>query len=338
MMNRWALNALGRHNLCLVAAPKPRPAPGEVLVKVSAVSLNYRDKLVIETGARAQLSFPFIPGSDMAGVVEAVGEGVARFGVGDRVISSFVPDWIDGDRAGTARDPGYRSLGGAYPGVLAEYVACPAHWLVAAPASLDDAEASTLPVAGLTAWFALVEQGGVSADQTILVQGTGGVALFGLLIARAYGARVIITSSSDDKLARARALGAAYGINRTTDDWVEGVYRATDDRGADHILELVGGRNLERSLRAVAIHGRISIIGLLDGAEISAPTGLILQKSPILQGVSVGHRRALEDFCRMIDQTGLKPVIDTRHAFADLPAALARLDEGPFGKIVVEVG
>ncbi|RFB75581.1 zinc-dependent alcohol dehydrogenase family protein [Methylovirgula sp. 4M-Z18] len=337
-MKRWQMSGIGKDKLGLAEVPVPTPGPGELLVKVAAVSLNYRDKLMTETGMGLPLQFPFTPASDLAGTVVAVGAGATRFKAGDRVISTFTPGWIDGKPPGDARVPPYRSLGGFHPGVLAEFVAFPEDWFVAAPASLNDAEASTLPCAGLTAWFALVERGPVAAGETVLVQGTGGVALFGLQLAKAHGAEVIVTSSSDEKLAGAKALGADHGINRAKEDWVEALYRLTKDRGADHILEIAGGPGLGRSLAAVAVHGRISVIGVLEGFDISGPAGPLLLKSPIVQGISVGHRRALEDLVAAVDRIGLKPVIDRSYALADLPAALDHLDRGAFGKIVVDVG
>ncbi len=336
-MKFWALDDYGRANLRQRSVPIPEPGSGEVLIKVAAVSLNHRDIMMIANGMGAPLTFPFSPGSDMAGSVAAVGEGATRFSVGDRVISTFMPGWIDGRTAGSARVPSYRALGGELPGVLAEYLVFPEAWLVRAPQSLDDGEASTLPVAGLTAWFALVERGRLRAGETVLVQGTGGVALFGVQIARMHGAGVIVASGSDEKLDRAKALGATHGINRHTEDWVEAVYRHTGDHGADHILELIGGTNLGRSIEAVAVAGRISVIGLLGGLELSGPAVPLLLKSPVIQGVAVGHRRALEDLVRAIDRTGLKPVIQRRYGFDALPEALAAFDRGPFGKIVVEV-
>ncbi len=189
-MKRWTLDtvAVGAP-LNLTETAIPTPARGEVLVRVKAVSLNYRDKLVREIGMGLPLQFPFVPASDMAGVVEAVGDGVTRFAVGDRVISTFHPGWIDGKPLGDARTPPYKTLGGFYPGVLSEYVAMSEDWLVSSPQSLDYAEASTLPCAGLTAWFALVERGKIKPGDTVLVQGTGGVALFGLQIATARAPR-----------------------------------------------------------------------------------------------------------------------------------------------------
>lgn len=337
-MQLWAIDDYGRSNLRLRSAPMPEPAPGEVLVKVAAVSLNNRDLMMVANGMGAPLAFPFSPGSDMAGSVVGLGEAVTRFGIDDRVISTFMPGWIDGRTSGNAHTPSYRALGGELPGVMAEYLAVPEDWLVRAPRTLDDAEASTLPVAGLTAWFALVERGNLHAGQSVLVQGTGGVALFGVQIARMHGATAIVTSGSDEKLARAKTLGATHGINRHAEDWVEAVYRHTGDHGADHILELVGGANLGRSIAAVAVEGRISVIGLLDGLELSGPAVPTLLKSPTIQGITVGHRRALEDFVRAIDSTGLKPVIQHRYGFDDLPAALDAFDQGSFGKVVIELG
>ena len=338
-MKRWTMDTLGRDHLAMATAPVPEPAPGQVLVKVSAVSLNYRDKLVIETGMGLPLAFPFVPASDMAGVAQAIGAGVTRFKPGDRVISTFSPNWFDGLNAGgSARQPPYRTLGGFYPGVLSEYLAVPEDWLAAAPASLDDFEASTLPCAALTAWFALVERSALRAGQTVVVHGTGGVALFGLQIAAAQGASVIVVSRSDEKIARAAKLGAAHGINRNSKDWVEAVYRLTGDRGADHILETVGGAHLGQSVEAAAVGGRISVIGVLEGFEISAPVGPVMLKGLTIQGIGVGHRRALEDLIRAVDRLALKPIIDARYRLADLPAALAHLDRGPFGKIVIELG
>lgn len=336
-MQRWEMDGIGRARLALKTVPIPEPKPGEVLVKVSAVSLNYRDKLMIESGMGMQLAFPFTPGSDLAGVVQAAGDGVTRFAPGDRVISVFSPEWIDGPPLGNGRVPPYQTLGGYHPGVLAEYVAFPADWFIRAPASLDDGEASTLPCAGLTAWFALIEKGHLRAGETVLIEGTGGVALFGLQIAKARGAKVIVVSGSAAKLARTRALGADHGIDRTQEDWVEAVYRLTADRGADHILELVGGPHLAKAVRAAAVDGRIYQIGVLEGFEIASPAGPLMLKNVILQGIGVGHRRALEDLVADVERTGLKPVIDKRYPSKDLPAALDHLDRGPFGKIVIDM-
>lgn len=332
-MRRWVLSGFGRENLRLEDVAVPDPRPGEVLVKVAAVSLNYRDKLVIANGMGRALDFPFTPASDLAGTIVALGDGVTRFRVGDRVISTFFPDWIDGAQGGDARSPDGNALGGGYPGVLADYVAFPAAWFVAAPRDLDPAEASTLPCAGLTAWFALIERGGLKAGTRVLVQGTGGVALFGLQIAKAHGAEVFVTSSDPGKRTRAQALGADHVLDRA--GWVEAVHHLTGDRGVDHILEIVGGPHLARSLEAVAVQGRISVIGVLDGYDLAGSAGLLLLKTATIQGIRVGHRRALEDLVRAVDVLQLRPVIDRRYGLTELPDALDHLDRGAFGKIVI---
>ncbi|HDC4684791.1 TPA: NAD(P)-dependent alcohol dehydrogenase [Enterobacter cloacae] len=334
-MQRWSMNALGRENLKLTQGPVPKPGPGEVRVRVNAVALNYRDKMVIEGMMPIPLSFPFTPASDMAGVVDSIGEGVTRFQPGARVISTFFPEWIDGRPQADARHLPYKTSGGYFPGMLAEYVIVNENGLVAAPETLDDVEASTLPCAGLTAWFALVERGNLRAGQSVLVQGTGGVAIFALQIAKALGAEVYVTSGSDEKLARAKKLGADRGINRLKGDWAEALLTLTQDRGIDHIIETVGGENLQHSLRAVAVHGRISVIGVLAGSEITLSAGELLLKSPVIQGIGVGHRRALEEFVRAVEVTGLKPVIEQRYRFDQLEQALEHLDRGAFGKIVL---
>ena len=203
-MRRWEMEGIGRDRLALRERPIPVPGRHEVLVAVGAVALNHRDKMVIESGRGLPLSFPFIPGSDLAGRIVAMGEDAERFAIGDRVISCFTPDWVDGLRAGTARTPLYRTLGGFFAGVLADYVVLPDHWLVAAPATLDDAQASTLPCAALTAWFALVERGRIRAGDTVLIRGTGGVALFALQFAKMHGATAILSCSPEKKTAHGR--------------------------------------------------------------------------------------------------------------------------------------
>ncbi|MGR9137249.1 zinc-dependent alcohol dehydrogenase family protein [Rhizobium leguminosarum] len=334
---QWQIDTIGPERQLTIGERRLEPISGnKVLVRTEAVSLNFRDRLVLESGMGLPLQFPFVPASDMAGVVEAVGPEVSRFKPGDRVISTFSPDWIDGRGLGDARTPPYKTRGGFYPGVLSQYTVLSEEWYSRAPETLDAAQASTLPCAGLTAWFALIERGGLKAGDKVLVQGTGGVALFGLQIAKAHGAVVFITSGSAEKLGRAAALGADHVINRHEGDWVEQLYQLTGGYGADHVLEIVGGPHLGQALKVVAINGRISVIGVLEGFEVSGPAGPLLLKAPVVQGISVGHRRALEDLVRAIDQTGLKPVIDKRYAFDEFPEALDHLYRGPFGKVVVE--
>lgn len=268
-MKRWQLPSFGLKNLELAGAPVPTPGSKELLIRVAAVSLNYRDKLVIEGELLPDRpTMPFVPVSDMAGVVLATGANVSRFKVGDRVLGNFWTQWIEGEPPREMARHGL-SLGGPLPGMLAEYVTLHEEAAVKAPASLTDEEASTLPVAALTAWSALIETGHLKAGQTVLVQGTGGVALFGLQFAQAFGARVIVTSRSAEKLEHAKALGAFGGIDtRANPDWSAGALDLTDGRGVDHVLELIGGDNISQSAAALASGGRIAQIGFLKGSEI----------------------------------------------------------------------
>ncbi len=334
-MKRWEIDAVGRQHLKLNDVEVPRPGLKEVLIKVNAVALNYRDKMVVETGRGLPLNFPFTPGSDLAGEVVGLGEGTARFRLGSKVISTATPDWIDGLRAGTARTPAYQTLGGLYPGVLAEYVAMPEDWFVLAPETLIARQACTLPVAGLTAWFALVERAGVRAGDTVLIPSTGGVALFGLQIAKAHGARVIVCGRPEYE-DHAKALGADHFIDANT-DWMETVYQLTSDRGVDVALEVIGGKHLGQSIQVTTVGGHVCQIGALDGWDISAPAMPLMLKDITVHGIGTGSRTALEGFVRAIDQTGITPVVDSCYSLADLPSAFDHLDRGAFGKIVIDV-
>lgn len=334
LMRRWELDEIGRAALTLREVTPPDPGPGEVLVKVAAVSLNHRDKMVIESGRGLPLAFPFTPGSDLAGTVVSLGAGVTRFARGETVISTFAPDWLDGRRGGDARTPSYRTLGGYYPGVLSEYVAFDEDWFVHAPATFSLAEASTLPCAGLTAWFALVERGRVHAGDVVLVEGTGGVSLFGVQIAKMHGAEVIVSGSAG-KRNQVMSLGADHFVDRRADGWAEAILQLTRDRGADHILEIVGGPHLGAAVEVAAVGGHIHQIGALAGFDASTPVMPLMLKDVTIHGIGTGHRRAMEDLVAAVDRTGMKPAIDTRYLLRDLPAALDHLDRGPFGKIVV---
>ena len=243
-MKAWELTKFGQEkNLQLVERPVPVPGPGEVLVRVHAVSLNYRDKVLVEGTYMPSLQLPFVPASDACGEVMAVGDGVTRAAVGDRVTGQYRVRWIDGK-------PGPEeialSLGGPLPGVLAEYVLWPQEAVVKAPSHLSYEEAATLPIAGLTAWFALMEDGRLKAGESVLAQGTGGVSLFAVQFSAMAGARVIVTSSSDEKLAKAKQLGATDTVNyRTTPDWDMTVLELTGGRGVDHVIEVGWRRNLQ---------------------------------------------------------------------------------------------
>lgn len=330
---RWELAAYGLQHLAMRIAPLPAPKAGEILIATEAVSLNYRDVEVVANGMGNTLEFPFVPASDLAGRVIAVGEGVSRFAVGDRVLSAYIPGWRDGVSLSWSEAP---TRGGPLQGALARHVVEPADWYVHAPLSLSAQEASSLPVAGLTAWMALLETGQLHAGQSVVVQGTGGVSLFAVQLAAAHGARVIVVSGSDDKLVQAIALGASHGINRSiTPDWEQQVLQLTGGRGADHILEMAGGQNVERSVRAVAQGGRIALIGLLEDDRFSLSVMALLASRATITGIAVGPRRALEDLVRAVDVLNIRPVIETSYAFNELPQALAHVRRGAFGKIVV---
>jgi len=335
-MTRWELPAFGLENLVQRSVARPQPKAGEILVEVEAVSLNFRDGEVAGNGMGVDLVFPFTPASDMAGRVVALGEGVTRFALGDRVISICITGWIDGTPMSWGDAP---TQGGPIPGMLSQYVATPAEWCVLAPATLTADEASTLPIAALTAWMALIELGHLHAGQTVVVQGTGGVSLFAVQLAAANGANVIVTSSSDAKIERAIALGARLGINRSrTPEWQTEVLRLTGGRGADHVLEMAGGENVARSLAALVPGGRIAVIGLLESDRLSVPILPLLGGRAVITGISVGPRRALEDLARMIDQHRIKPVIDAVYGFDQVPQAFDHLRRGAFGKVVINVG
>lgn len=331
LLRQWQLTAPGLEHLSCIESPLPQPGPGQVLVRVDAAALNYRD-LMVTTGSYGRgMPHPLVPASDFAGTVAAVGAGVHRWQGGEQVISTFVGGWIDGQAPADVT-----ILGAPGPGGLASHVLLDAQWLVAAPASASAVQASTLPCAGLTAWFALVEQGGLRAGQTVLVHGTGGVALFGVQLARLHGAQAIVVSGSADKRERALALGAHHALARDS-NWPAEIRRLTGGHGVDQVLETVGGANVARSMAVLAQGGRLSMIGVLDGGEFTASTYDTLLQRAVVQGISVGHRRALEDLVRAVAVNRLQPVIAAEYGFEEVPAAFAHLARGAFGKVVVRM-
>lgn len=330
-MKQWEILPTGGERFRQTQVAIPSPGPGQVLARVQAVSLNYRDIAMVDGLIPPPASGPIVPGSDIAGEVVALGAGVTGLRLGDAVIDADNIGWFDGPPPADANSA-------PVLGRLAEFAVIPAAQLVTAPKFADPVAASTLPVAGLTAWFALVEEGELRAGQTVVVQGTGGVSMFAVQLAAAQGARVIVTSASDAKLERAMKLGASAGINRVAQPaWERAVLELTDGIGADHVLEMAGGDNLERSLAAVKLGGRISLIGLLDDAELRAPILQVLFKRVTLAAIAVGHRRALQDLVRAVDQLRLKPVIDGIYPFDRAPEAFDHQRRGPFGKVVIEV-
>jgi NADPH:quinone reductase-like Zn-dependent oxidoreductase len=326
----------GLDGLVQVEHPQPEPGPGQIGIRVRATSLNYRD-LLVAGGAYGRVSLPLVPLSDGAGEIVAVGQGVTRWKVGDRVAATFFPDWISGEIS-IERTKAARGAG-ATPGMLAEYVVLPELGAVRLSHHLSFAEAATLPCAALTAWNALVEQGGVHAGQTVVLLGTGGVSLFALQFAKLHGARTIITSSSDEKLVRAKSLGADETINyRTTPNWEEAVHELTGKQGADHVVEVGGAGTFAKSLRATRVGGHVALIGVLAGVATELRVTDILMKSLRVNGIFVGNRDMFEAMNRAIALHQLKPVIDRVFSFADAKAAYQHLQSGQhFGKVVVAV-
>ncbi len=327
-------NVDGEGAVVRVDSDKPEPAAGEVRVRVEAVSLNYRDLLILDAAGQGGLDGR-IPLSDGAGVVDAVGDGVDTWQVGDRVAASFFRDWIEGPFKARYMPS---ALGGSTAdGMLAEYVVLPATALVAVPAHLSTAEAATLPCAALTAWHGLFTRGGMRAGDTLLVQGTGGVALFGLQFANAVGARAIVLSSSDEKLDRAKALGASVLINyRDTPEWDVAVMEATDGEGASHILELGGPDTYDRSVRSVASAGKIVQIGVLTGFGPKPDLARLQTENADIIGVTVGSVEQFTALNAFIEAHAIRPIIDRTFGFDQVAEAFAHLRSGThFGKIVI---
>lgn len=337
MSRAWSIEAFGLDHLRMSERPAATLGPLDVLVDVRAISLNYRDLMVVTGKYNPKLPLPATPVSDGAGVVRAVGPRVTRWRVGDRVVSHFVADWIDGP---FHSEYPRSSLGTPGPGLAAELVVLPEHALVRIPDSYDFFQAATLPIAALTAWSSLVREGRVQPGQTVLTLGTGGVSIFAVQFAKALGARVLITSSSDEKLARARALGADHGINyRSTSDWDKEVMRLTDGRGADVVVETGGAATLNQSMRAARAGGRVAVLGALTGLQSEISTALILMKRLTLCGIYVDCRAAFEEMNEFLSRHDIRPVIDIRLPLEQLPEALRRLERGEhLGKVVLDCG
>jgi NADPH:quinone reductase-like Zn-dependent oxidoreductase len=329
-------SSFGLDNLTLVERPKPVLAPGHALVRLRAASLNFRDLLTVQGLYNPKQPLPLIPLSDGAGEVVEVADDVTRVKVGDRVMPIFAQRWLAGE---PTKAKLLSALGGPLDGTLVEEKAFPEDGLVAVPPHLTWEEAATLTCAGVTAWSALVTQGGIKAGDTVVVLGTGGVSLFALQIAHLHGARVIVTSSSDAKLERARALGASETINyKTHPDWEKKVRELTGGTGADHVVEVGGGGTFAKSVRAVRVGGQISLIGVLAGATTDVNLAAILMQNIRVQGVLVGSRETFEHFARALTQHQLRPVVDRVFPFAEARAAFEHMaGQGHFGKIVVRM-
>jgi NADPH:quinone reductase-like Zn-dependent oxidoreductase len=324
-------STFGIDSLHVVERPDPKPGHGQVLLRMRAWSLNYRDLLMVKGQYNPKLKLPIVPLSDGVGEVAAVGDGVSRVKVGDRVAGCFMQGWI----AGELTDAKSRTaLGGGHTGILAEQVVLSEEGVVHVPAHLTDEEAATLPCAALTAWHALVPEGQTRAGDTVLVQGTGGVSIFALQFARLSGARVIATSSSNDKLTRVRQLGASDGINyKETPEWEDRVRDLTAGTGVDHIVEVGGAGTLGKSLKAVRTGGRIYLIGVLAVGTGVNPMP-ILMKNVRVQGIFVGSREMFDAMNRAIALNQLRPVVDRVFGFGEIRQALRHLESGAhFGKV-----
>lgn len=334
MPRAWQIAGFGVERLALLEAPSRALGPGEVRVKVEAISLNYRDLMVVRGEYDPRLPLPHVPGSDAAGVVTEVGAAVKGTKVGDRVVSVFAPEWPAGAPSTEMLRTAY---GGALSGVFREELVAPAHHVLPAPAHLSAVEAATLPCAAVTAWHALTERGGLRAGQSVLVQGSGGVSLFALQIAKLCGADVIATTRSADKVARLAALGARAVVDTTVEPaWGKKVRSLTAGRGVDHVVEVGGARTLGESLKAVAAGGHVHVIGVLSGTSEPLHILPILMNEITLSGVMVGSRASAQGLHRALEIAGVRPVVDRTFAFDALPDALRHLEgQRHFGKIAL---
>ena len=335
LMNAWTTRGDGIENLRQVPVPIPAPGPGQVLMKMAAWSLNYRDLLVIDGVEGWKPPADVVPVSDGVGIVVAAGPEVTRLRIGDRISAIFLPKW----RVGPLTRENYTGpVGGPVNrGMLADYVLVDQDEAARTPASLTDAQAATLPIAAVTAWHAIGRRSRVQSEDTVLVHGTGGVALFALQFATALGARVAITSSSDTKLARARALGAAETINyRTHSNLAQRVLEWSGPGGVDHVIETIGGDNLNLSLQAIKVGGTISLIGLIAGQTANVNTYNFVTRNVTIHGIETGSREMFEELAAFIDEHGVQPVIDSTLPLDEVVNALAHLRSGKhFGKIVL---
>jgi NADPH:quinone reductase-like Zn-dependent oxidoreductase len=324
----------GLENLKLAERPEPTCGPHEVLVKMRAASLNYRDWLMAKGLYNPKQPLPLIPCSDGVGEVTAVGDGVERVKVGDRVASVFAQKWIDGEFNVEARSS---TLGGPSDGMLAQFAVLHEDGVTHVPDHLSDEEAATLPCAAVTAWNSLVFQGGLKAGDSVLLLGTGGVSIFALQFATLAGARVIITSKSNEKLEKAKKLGAAEGINYAeTPDWDKKVRKLTAGRGVDHVVEVGGADTLPKSINAARFGGNIGIIGVLSGVGTKLALTSVLMKQVRLFGVFVGSRAMFEEMNRAVAAHKMKPVIDRVFDLESAQDAFAYMEAGKhFGKIVI---
>jgi NADPH:quinone reductase-like Zn-dependent oxidoreductase len=333
-MKAYEFAAASFEALKLVEREEPAPAAGEVRLAMRAASCNFRDVMV--AAGKYPAKFPLVPLSDGVGVVEALGAGVTTLKIGDRVCPIFAPFWLSGPPTDYVTSP---ALGGELDGTLRQKMVVAARAVVQVPEHLTDAEAATLPCAGVTAWSAVVGFGRVKPGDTVLIEGTGGVALFALQFAKLAGARVALVSSSNEKLERARELGADITLNyRETPEWGAPVAKLTG--GVDLVIETVGAATLGQALMTVNKGARVAQIGLLSGVGATLPLQFFIPRGVTMQGLVVGGRDMFEDMARAVAQHGLRPVIAQRFGFDQLAAALGTMvpgQAGQFGKVVLEI-
>jgi len=333
-MKGYEIQEFGIDRLAKVEMERSTPSQGEVLVRMRAASLNYRDVMVVSGTYNPRMRLPAIPISDGSGEVVEVGASVTKWRVGDRISSCVIPAWLSG---GPTAETSKSAIGaGGAPGVAREFAIFGEDAIVSAPEHLSYEEAATLPCAALTAWHALAVSGKVAPGETVLTLGTGGVSVFAVQFAKAMGARVIATSSSDDKLDRIRSLGADETINyRSTPDWERSVLDLTSGRGVDHVIEVGGTGTLTRSVKSVRTGGHIALIGALDMAGEFNPIPVFM-KGIRMQGIFIGSREMFEEMNAFIVEHKIHPVIDGEFAFDELREALHHMESGShFGKVVV---
>ncbi|MEN6543422.1 NAD(P)-dependent alcohol dehydrogenase [Parvibaculum sp.] len=329
-------DGFGIDHLHLENREVPKAGPGEIVVRLKAASLNYRDLATVTGFGRTEPGAPLVPLSDGAGEVVEVGAGVTRVKVGDHVCPQFFQSWFSGGPSLAAIS---QPLGGPLDGCAQDYIKLSAEGVAKAPAGYTAEEAATLPCAALTAWRALVVEGDIKAGDTVLLQGTGGVSIFALQFAKAAGARVIITSSSDEKLERAKALGADLTINyKKTPDWSSEARKLTRGRGVDHVVEVGGADTLSQSIMAARIGGHVAVIGILSGVVKDVNVAAIFSQNLRITGISVGSRAHFEDMVRAIEVNDIHPVIDKRYPLEEACAAFTTMaGASHFGKIVLNI-
>jgi len=336
-MKAYQIERFGIDDLRCIEIDEPKPSAGEVLVRMRAASLNYRDLMVVKGTYNPRMKLPAIPLSDGAGEVASIGEGVERWSVGDRVMPIFAQRWYDGGSTEVKRRTAL-GAGAQWQGTLRQFAAFDQNSLVRIPEHLSFDEAATLPCAALTAWHSLIVSGGLRPGETVLTLGTGGVSVFAVQIAKMAGARVISTSSSNEKLERLRHLGASHTINyREREDWDRAAIELAGRDRIDHVVEVGGAGTLARSVNAVRVGGHVAMVGALTEAADFSPVNIFM-KAVRVQGIFVGSKKMFVDMNKAVTAAKLRPVIDSVFEFEKFADALAHLESGShFGKIVIRI-